>query len=162
MCRMSDHQVVFQWSGFCHMLYINTFYKKRNRITTWDLRLSSCFQEVEEVTHAHSLAPDLCEVSCVQSVKNVFHLREKNEKVRLEWVGLEETWELQRIWNSNYQVSVHSPIMFGGCQETLLVLLSVGVAVQQIPTPAPGEPLSQTLPSSNPMESQSTEGLSHI
>lgn len=80
---------------------------------------------MKEVTHAHSLASDLCEVSCVQSVENVFHSREKNEKVRLEWVGLEKTWELWRIWNSNYQVSVHSPIMFGGCQ----VLLSVGVAV---------------------------------
>lgn len=41
----------------------------------------------------HMVWLQICVVSCVQSVKNVFHSREKN-KVRLEWIGLEKTWEL--------------------------------------------------------------------
>lgn len=42
----------------------------------------------------HMVWLQICVVSCVQSVKNVFHSREKNDKVRLEWLGLEKKWEL--------------------------------------------------------------------
>lgn len=41
----------------------------------------------------HIVWLQICAVSCVQSVKSVFHSCEKNDKVRREWVGLEKTVE---------------------------------------------------------------------